>query len=236
SIITAEEPVEYIIKDVIQCSINPNINLTYKETLRHVVRQDPDVIVIGEIRDTYSADVAVQAALTGHKVLTTFHTEDSIGGLIRLMNMDIEAFLVSSTVVCVLAQRLLRKICDNCKTSYTLTPDDLQRLEYKPADIGRYQFFSGKGCSSCRYTGYKGRVAVFEMLFVNEHVRDAILNKQTSYDIRRISIETSGLLTLLEDAIHKACTGITTIEEIFRCVPKLTKPRPIKEIIRLQGN
>ncbi|MCP4670892.1 MAG: Flp pilus assembly complex ATPase component, partial [Desulfobacula sp.] len=114
SIITAEEPVEYVMKDVIQCSINPNIHLTYKETLRHIVRQDPDVIVIGEIRDTYSADVAVHAALTGHKVLTSFHTEDSIGGLIRLMNMDIEAFLVSSTVVCVLAQRLLRKVCDKC--------------------------------------------------------------------------------------------------------------------------
>ncbi len=236
SIITAEEPVEYIIKDIIQCSINPNINLTYKETLRHIVRQDPDVIVIGEIRDTYSADVAVHAALTGHKVLTSFHTEDSIGGLIRLMNMDIEAFLVSSTVVCVLAQRLLRKVCKHCSEPYKFTPEDLQRLEYKPEDVATFQFAKGKGCARCRYTGYSGRTAVFEMLIVNEHVRDAILNRQSSYEIRKISIESSGLLTLLEDAIHKASQGITTIEEIFRCVPKLTRPRTIREIIRLQGN
>ncbi|MCK5164257.1 MAG: type II/IV secretion system protein [Desulfobacula sp.] len=236
SIITAEEPVEYIVKDVIQCSINPSINLTYKETLRHIVRQDPDVIVIGEIRDTYSADVAVHAALTGHKVLTTFHTEDSIGGLIRLMNMDIDAFLVSSTVVCVLAQRLLRKVCDKCAEPYHLTPEDLYRLEYTPADVAKSQFAKGKGCSRCRYTGYKGRTAVFEMLILNEFVRDAILNKKSSYEIRKISIETSGLLTLLEDAIHKASSGITTIEEIFRCVPKLIKPRSIQEIKRLQGN
>ena len=236
SIITAEEPVEYIIKDVIQCSINPSINLTYEETLRHVVRQDPDIIVIGEIRDTYSADVAVHAALTGHKVLTSFHTEDSIGGLIRLMNMDIDAFLVSSTVVCVLAQRLLRKVCDKCAVPYHLSPEDLSRIEYKPVDVANYQFLKGKGCSHCRYTGYRGRIAVFEMLILNEFVRDAILNKKSSYEIRKISVETSGLLTLLEDAINKASSGITTIEEIFRCVPKLLKPRPIMEIKRLQGN
>ncbi len=236
SIITAEEPVEYVMNDVIQCSINPSINLTYEETLRHVVRQDPDVIVIGEIRDSYSADVAVHAALTGHKVLTSFHTEDSIGGLIRLMNMDIEAFLVSSTVVCVLAQRLLRKVCSSCAEPYEPTPDDLNRLEYKPADVKKYEFVKGKGCSRCRYTGYRGRIAVFEMLIVNEYVRDAILNKASSYDIRKISIETSGLLTLVEDAIHKACLGVTTFEEIFRCVPKLLKPRPIAEIKRLQGH
>ena len=236
SIITAEEPVEYIMKDVIQCSINPSINLTYEETLRHVVRQDPDVIVIGEIRDTYSADVAVHAALTGHKVLTSFHTEDSISGLIRLMNMDIEAFLVSSTVVCVLAQRLLRKVCDKCAVPYHLTTEDLFRLEYTPDDVAKQRFVKGKGCSHCRYTGYKGRVAVFEMLILNEFIRDAILNKKSSYAIRKISIETSGLLTLLEDAIYKASSGTTTIEEVFRCVPKLLKPRSINEITRLQGN
>ncbi len=236
SIITAEEPVEYLIKDVIQCSINPAINLTYEETLRHVVRQDPDVIVIGEIRDNYSADVAVHAALTGHKVLTSFHTEDSIGGLIRLMNMDIESFLVSSTVVCVLAQRLLRKVCPRCAEPHRLTPEELSRIEYTPADISGSQFLKGKGCSNCRFTGYKGRIAVFEMLILNDLIRDAVLKKKSSFEIRKISIETSGLLTLFEDAIYKAATGITTVEEVFRCVPKLLKPRSIKEIKRLQGN
>lgn len=236
SIITAEEPVEYVMSDVIQCSINPAINLTYEETLRHIVRQDPDVIVIGEVRDSYSADIAVHAALTGHKVLTSFHTEDSISGLIRLMNMEIEAFLISSTVVCVLAQRLLRKVCPKCAAPYRPTPDDLYRLGYKPADVSKYEFVKGKGCSKCRYTGYRGRIAVFEMLVLNEFVRDAIINKKSSYEIRKISIETSGLLTLLEDAIYKASVGLTTIEEIFRCVPKLIDPRPISMIKRLQGN
>jgi type IV pilus assembly protein PilB len=128
SIITAEEPVEYVIDGIAQCSIDPKIDLTFEETLRHIVRQDPDVIVIGEIRDTYSAEVAVQAALTGHKVLSTFHTEDSIGGLIRLLNMDIAPFLVSSTVVSVLAQRLLRRVCPSCAVETNPTPIQLQRL------------------------------------------------------------------------------------------------------------
>ena len=156
SIITAEEPVEYVIDGIAQCSINPKINLTFEETLRHIVRQDPDVIVIGEIRDKFSAEVAVQAALTGHKVLTTFHTEDSIGGLVRLLNMNIEAFLISSTVVSVMAQRLLRKICPNCVASYKPTPADLQRIGYSPRDIRNVDFRKGTGCAHCQYTGYGG--------------------------------------------------------------------------------
>ncbi len=135
SIITAEEPVEYVVPGISQCSIDPKINLTFDETLRHIVRQDPDIIVIGEIRDTYSAEVAVQAALTGHKVLTTFHTEDSIGGLIRLLNMDIEAFLISSTVVSVVAQRLLRKVCTECSDEYKPSQAELQLLGYTQKDI-----------------------------------------------------------------------------------------------------
>ena len=169
SIITAEEPVEYIIDGIAQCSINPKINLTFEETLRHIVRQDPDVIVIGEIRDKFSAEVAVQAALTGHKVLTTFHTEDSIGGIVRLLNMNIEAFLISSTVVSVMAQRLLRKICPHCVTTYKPTPADLQRIGYSPDDIRNAEFRKGTGCAHCQYTGYKGRVGIFELLILDEH-------------------------------------------------------------------
>jgi len=235
SIITAEDPVEYVMEGISQCSIDPNINLTYEETLRHVVRQDPDVIVIGEIRDNYSADVAVHAALTGHKVLTSFHTEDSISGLIRLMNMDIEAFLISSTVVCVMAQRLLRKTCSKCKRESKPSVTELKYLGYVPQDIARYKFMEGEGCPACNYTGYKGRIAVFEMLVLNEYVREAILNRQSSYDIRKISIDTTGLVTLNEDALSKASLGITTIKEVLRCVPKLIPPRPIKEVNRLLG-
>ena len=135
SIITAEEPVEYMVDGIAQCSIDPKINLTFKETLRHIVRQDPDIVVIGEIRDTFSAQIAVQAALTGHKVLTTFHTEDSIGGLVRLMNMEVDVFLISSTVLCVLAQRLLRRVCPACKKPYKITPAELRILGYSPKDI-----------------------------------------------------------------------------------------------------
>src|ERR1044072_1442184 len=122
SIITAEDPVEYIMDGVAQCSINHKLNVSFEETLRHIVRQDPDVIVLGEIRDKFSAETAIQAALTGHKVLTTFHTEDSIGGLLRLLNMDIEAFLISSTVVCVVVQRLLRCVCPHCAEPYVPLP------------------------------------------------------------------------------------------------------------------
>jgi type IV pilus assembly protein PilB len=233
SIITAEEPVEYVIDGIAQCSINPKINLTYEETLRHIVRQDPDVIVIGEIRDRFSAEVAVQAALTGHKVLTTFHTEDSIGGLVRLLNMNIEAFLISSTVVSVMAQRLLRKICPKCAAAYRPKPADLQRLGYMPGDIKGAEFRKGHGCSQCQYTGYRGRVGVFELLILNEEVRSAIIEQKTSQEIRTISIESTGLVTLLEDGIIKAAAGLTTIDELLRSLPRLQKPRSLAELRRL---
>jgi len=235
SIITAEDPVEYTLEGITQCSINPAINLTYKETLRHIVRQDPDIIVIGEIRDNYSADVAVHAALSGHKVLTSFHTEDSIGGLVRLMNMEVEAFLISSTVVCILSQRLLRKVCTQCKEITRPLPGELKLLGYVPKDISRYKFMKGKGCPACGYTGYKGRLAVFEMLVLNESVREAILNHKSSYEIRKISIETTEMVTLMEDALIKVSAGVTTLEELFRCVPRLMPPRQIHEIKRLLG-
>ena len=235
SIITAEEPVEYVIDGITQCSINPKINLTFEETLRHIVRQDPDVIVIGEIRDNFSAEVAVQAALTGHKVLTTFHTEDSIGGLVRLLKMDIEAFLISSTVVSVLAQRLVRKVCPNCSEPYKPTASELQSLGYTVGDIIDMPFQKGQGCSHCQHTGYKGRVGIFELLVLDEFVRNAIIDLKTSQEIRRISIESTGLFTLFEDGIFKAASGITTIDEVLRCLPQLEKPRPLQELQRNLG-
>jgi type IV pilus assembly protein PilB len=235
SIITAEEPVEYVMDGIAQCSIDPSINMTFEETLRHIVRQDPDVILIGEIRDNASAEMAMQSALTGHKVLSTFHTEDSIGGLIRLLNMDIAPFLISSTIVSVLAQRLLRRVCESCAKEATPTPIQLQRIGLPASELRGARFRKGRGCSDCKQTGYKGRVGVFELLVLNELVRDAILAQKTSYEIRQISIQHSGLITLLEDGLVKAAAGITTIEEILRCLPKLNKPRPLAEIRRLSG-
>jgi type IV pilus assembly protein PilB len=167
SIITAEEPVEYVIDGISQCSINPKIGLTYEETLRHILRQDPDVIVIGEIRDNFSAEVAVQAALTGHKVLTTFHCEDSVGGLIRLLNMKIEAFMIASTVVSVMSQRLLRKVCSFCHEPYKPSSRELQRIGYRPDDMVGTTLKKGHGCAHCQHTGYHGRVGIFELLIID---------------------------------------------------------------------
>jgi type IV pilus assembly protein PilB len=235
SIITAEDPVEYVIDDIAQCSINPGINLTYEETLRHIVRQDPDVIVIGEIRDPFSAHVAVQSALTGHKVLTTFHTEDSIGGLVRLLNMDIEAFLIASTVSCIVSQRLLRRVCPACKETYQPKPSELQKLGLAPLDFAGSNLWKGSGCQHCRYTGHKGRIAVFELLLLDELVRNAILARKMSHEIRTIALGANGLVTLLEDGIVKAAAGLTSLDELLRCLPKLHPPRPLSKLQRLLG-
>ncbi len=234
-ITTVEDPVEYIIEGIAQCSLNPKIDVTFETTLPHILRQDPDVIVLGEIRDRFSADAAIQAALTGHKVLTTFHTEDTIGGLLRLMNMDIETFMISSTVVSVLAQRLLRRVCVNCAEPYQPNSTELQRLGYKRQELEGTTFRLGRGCSVCRHTGYRGRVGVFELLILNVMVKDAILQKCTSHEIRRISLETSGMVTLLEDGLVKASRGETTLAEVFRYLPRLDKPRPLAELKRLVG-
>lgn len=235
SIITAEDPVEIVIEGISQCSINSKIGVTFEETLRHIVRQDPDVIVLGEIRDHFSAETAIQAALTGHKVLTTFHTEDSIGGLIRLMNMEIEAFLISSTVVCVVAQRLLRKVCPECSEPYIPTPLDLSRLNLTANDLVGADFKLGRGCKACRFSGYKGRVGVFELLVMNELVKNAILNNKSSYEIRKISVETSGMVTLLEDGLVKGARGEISLQEIISDLPRLGKPRSLSELRRVLG-
>lgn len=235
SITTAEDPVEYVIDGISQCSLNPKINLTFEETLRAMVRQDPDVIVIGEIRDKFSAESAIQAALTGHKVLSTFHTEDSIGALLRLMNMDIETFLISSAVVAVLAQRLLRKVCDDCADIYRPSARDLQRIGWTQSDFSGGTFRVGRGCRRCHFTGYHGRIGVFELLLPNDSVRDAVLNRRSSAELRRISIESAGLVTLMEDGLTKAGQGLTTIKEVLRHLPRIGRPRPYREILRLVG-
>ncbi|MCF6248709.1 MAG: Flp pilus assembly complex ATPase component TadA, partial [Desulfobacula sp.] len=235
SIITAEDPVEYVIDGIGQCSINTKLNLTFEETLRHIVRQDPDIIVIGEIRDFFSADVAVQAALTGHKVLTTFHTEDTIGGLIRLVNMNIEPFLISSTINCILAQRLVRRICHNCKKKHKPNVTQMKLLGYHGGELAGGIFYKGEGCGHCRHSGYSGRMAVHEMLLLDENVRDAVLRNATSHELREVSINSTGLVTLFESGIYQAAKGNTSIEEVLRCLPKLVPPRPLSEIKRLLG-
>ncbi len=235
SIITAEEPVEYVVDGISQCSINPKIGLTFTETLRHIVRQDPDIIVLGEVRDTFSAETAIQAALTGHQVLTTFHTEDTVGGLLRLLNMGVEAFLIASTITCMLAQRLLRRICPNCATAYIPTPEEYRRLGYTHGDLAGADLQIGRGCAACRFTGYKGRVGIFELLTLNDNVKEAVLTRQTVQEIRRISIESSGMVALVEDGIAKAARGHVSLPEVIRRLPRTVKPRPLHELRRLLG-
>jgi type IV pilus assembly protein PilB len=235
SIITAEEPVEYVIDGISQCSIHSKIGLTFSETLRHIVRQDPDIIVMGEVRDTFTAETAIQAALTGHKVLTTFHTEDTGGAVLRLLNMGIEAFLIASTITCVLAQRLLRRVCPHCIMPYTPTPDEYRRLGYTHGDLAGADLQVGRGCPACRFTGYQGRAGVFELLTLNDDVKDAILARKTVQEIRRISIASSGLVTLLEDGIAKAACGRVSLPEVLRRLPRSVRPRPLHELRRLLG-
>ncbi|MCP4722883.1 MAG: Flp pilus assembly complex ATPase component, partial [Desulfobacteraceae bacterium] len=204
-------------------------------TLKHIVRQDPDVVVIGEIRDVFSAQTCIQTALTGHKVLTTFHTEDSIGALVRLLNMHIEPFLVSSTVVCVLAQRLLRRVCEDCAAPYHPDLAELRRLGTSHAEMADAKFLKGKGCKKCKHTGYRGRVAIIEMLIPEEMIREAVLAKKTTHELRQIGLEHAGLITLFEDGLVKAAIGITTLEEVLRALPRVSKPRPLSVIKKIVG-
>ena len=236
SIITAEDPVEYQVDGIAQCSINRKLDLTFEETLRHIVRQDPDVIVLGEIRDQFSAETAIQAALTGHKVLTTLHTEDCIGALMRLRNMDIEAFLVASAVSGVLAQRLLRQVCEQCAEPAALEPRELKLLGWSHEHANGGRFRRGRGCTECHFTGYRGRVPVFELLVPTEAVKDAVMADNSASQIRRLCLGTAGMVTLLEDGLIKAADGLTTVAEVVRHLPRLVRPRPLAELRRLTGS
>ncbi len=232
-IITAEDPVEFTIEGIVQCSIAEKVGRTFDATLREMVRQDPDIIVMGEIRDKITANVAIQAALTGHKVYSTFHTEDTIGGLLRLIDMEIETFLISSTVISVLAQRLLRRICAHCASAHIPSSLEIQAMGLDVAEARQYEYRRGSGCVHCSYTGYRGRIGVYELLVLNESVKEAILQKKTAHEIRRISTETTGLVSMREDAVAKVIHGHTTFEEALKHTPRTFFMRSIKQIINM---
>jgi len=236
SIVTAEDPVEFVIEGVAQCSINTKIGVTFEETLRHIVRQDPDIIVLGEIRDTFTAETAIEAALTGHKVLTTFHTEDSIGALLRLRNMQIEPFLISSTITCVVAQRLLRLVCNSCAEIYVPTPVEYGRLGFSARDLAGANFREGRGCKQCRFTGYRGRMAIFELLAMTEPIKEAVMSNRSASEIRRLSMETGNMVTLFEDGLVKASLGLISVPEVLRDLPRIIPPRPLNELKRILGS
>jgi len=228
NIATIEDPVEYDIQGITQIQVNSKTNLTFAKGLRSIVRQDPDIIMVGEIRDEETAGIAVNAALTGHLVLSTLHTNDAATTLPRLIDMNVEPFLVSSTVNVAIAQRLVRKICPNCRKSYKLSEEEVSTLEahrgFKKAvdklgtkDISRLRIYKGEGCKVCSQTRYKGRIGIYEVLEMSEEVKNLIMAQSSSDEIKKQAVS-EGMTTLIEDGLQKVLNGVTTIEELLRVV------------------
>ncbi len=215
NIITIEDPIEYQIEGIGQIQVNPKIGLTFAKGLRSIVRQDPDVILVGEIRDLETAEIAIQSALTGHLVFSTLHTNDSASAVTRLIDMGIEPYLITSSVIAILAQRLVRIICNNCKEEYIASGESLQNINITAKMATGKKIYRGKGCPSCIETGYRGRTGIFELMILDDTVRNKILNTFDAKAIRHTAIE-QGMKTLLQDGARKVLKGITTIEEVFR--------------------
>jgi len=212
-IITVEDPVEYQLKGVNQIPVKPKIGLTFATGLRHIVRQDPDVILVGEIRDLETAEIAIQASLTGHLVFSTLHTNDAPAAITRLQDMGVEPYLVASVLEAVLAQRLVRRICGSCRVQDTPSAADLDALGVTAPPGTR--LFRGKGCEECRGTGYRGRMGIYELFPITEDARSLMLRRAASRDIRQYAIS-AGMVTLRMDGWRRACEGLTTVEEILR--------------------
>jgi type IV pilus assembly protein PilB len=221
NIITIEDPVEYELPGINQCGVNTRAGMTFSAGLRAMLRQDPDIIMVGEMRDEETATIAMEAALTGHLVLSTLHTNDAPGAATRLVDMGVETFLISSSIIGVLAQRLVRQICPNCKESYPATREMLLRVGLPVSDDlgadthGELTLFRGKGCDKCKGTGYKGRTGVHELMALNDEIRDKILDKSPSHILRNLAME-NGMKTLQEDAVAKVLSGVTTVDEVLR--------------------
>jgi general secretion pathway protein E len=215
NILTIEDPVEYQIPGIGQIHVKPKINLTFASGLRHILRQDPDVIMVGEIRDLETAEIAIQASLTGHLVFSTLHTNDAAGAVTRLIDMGVEPFLVSSSVIAIMAQRLVRVICPKCKEEYVPPPETLRGLGLDPKTLPNKTVCRGKGCDYCMGTGYRGRSGIFELLYIDDEIRQLVLDRISSNVIKKKAIE-KGMLTLRGDGALKVAKGVTTIEEVLR--------------------
>jgi len=215
NIMTVEDPVEYNLYGINQVQVNPEIGLTFARALRAFLRQDPDIIMVGEIRDAETAEIAVEAALTGHLVLSTLHTNDAPSTVTRLVEMGIEPFLVSSSVILVIAQRLARRICPHCKEPYRYSDEVLLEVGFSPEEIRNLKTYKGRGCELCDYTGYKGRVALYEVMEVVPEIRDAIVKGKNADEIRKIA-KKHGMRTLREIGRIKIAKGVTTPEEVLR--------------------
>ncbi len=220
SIITIEDPIEYAVDDIEQIQVNSTKGLTFANGLRSILRQDPNIIMVGEIRDAETANIAVNTALTGHLLLSTLHTNDAATTLPRLLDMGIEEYLVASTVNIAIGQRLVRKICQNCKEKQTMTKvikDSLAHTAFGPLLKEKQEFYKGAGCEACNGSGYKGRISINEVLVADEPIREAILRKASADEIKKIAMS-RGMTTMFEDGFHKIEQGLTTIEEILRVI------------------
>ena len=214
-LLTAEDPVEYDIEGIMQVAINDAVGMTFGKALRSFLRQDPDIIMVGEMRDLETAQISIQASLTGHLVLSTLHTNDAPGAVTRLVDMGVEPFLISSTLMAVLGQRLVRTICKNCRTPFEPTEKQLEMLNLSPHDLGDKVFHYGRGCSACNDTGYKGRKGIFELLVISDAIRTLINERAPTVVLRQKAVEL-GMVTLREDGLRGIFEGDTTIEEVVK--------------------
>lgn len=234
--ISCEDPVEYVLQGVTQCSVNSKSGPTFADSLRAIVRQDPDIIVVGEIRDQITAGMAVEAALTGHKVFSTFHADDTVGATVRLNDMGIEPFLVASTLCGTVAQRLVRKVCQVCRRPVTVSREDLRFLGLERSDLEGVHFYEGEGCPACQGTGFKGRTGIHEVLLPDDDFRDAILKRSSSRELRVMARQLPSYLTLEESGLLKAMMGQTTLSEIVANAPHTTGTRKPAELREIAGH
>jgi general secretion pathway protein E len=226
NIITIEDPIEYQMEGVGQIQVNPKIDLTFAAGLRSIVRQDPDVILIGEIRDRETAEIAIQSSLTGHLVFSTLHTNDAASAVTRLIDMGIEPFLVTSSVIAIIAQRLVRLLCPHCKEVYQPDAESLANLGLNKSVLKKTAFYRKKGCNLCMQTGFRGRIAIFEIMVVDDDIKRLVLKTSDANQINEMSLK-QGMITLQQDGIAKVMEGITTIEEVLRVTRSLNRKEDI---------
>ena len=221
NIVTIEDPIEYDMDNVNQAQVNRKSGVTFSSALRTILRQDPDIIMVGEIRDEETVELAIRAALTGHLVFSTIHTNDAASGFTRLLNWGVEPFLVTTTVQGIMAQRLVRRICSECKRPYKPTEIELTQLGINSDDL--LECYKGKGCLSCRNTGYKGRIALIELLIMNETISELVLSNAPGYVIRENAVRNGGMVTMMDDGLNKIRNGITTISEVFETLGTVSR-------------
>jgi type II secretion system protein E len=228
-IITTEDPVEYQLDGIVQVNINTNVGLTFARCLRAILRQDPDVILVGEIRDSETAQIAIQASLTGHLVFSTLHTNSAAATISRLVDMGVEPFLITSTLAGVVAQRLVRMNCPRCRTAYKPTVEELAEFGTTPEEVADITFMKGRGCDNCHGTGYKGRIGIFELLMVTEEIQNFILNQGTTDEIHDMAVS-QGMVTMRQDGWMKIILGTTTFEEVAKHTPRENPDQIRKEM------